>query len=162
MTTSTLYKIQTSTCPSLLPPKTRSMIAFLESFYQTSDTESAHEAYVKAFTPDATLKMGPKTAHGADEILTLRHGLWTHVASRKHAPTKVFFASGNELMLYGTVRYVLKKDLESEVEVEWAGRVVFETDEEGNLEKGGGKDGEGLKMKFYQVYLDPSAQSGKK
>ena len=43
-------------------------------------------------------------------------------------------------MLYGTVKYVLKADLEKEVEVPWAGRVVFENQ---------GK----LRMKFYQVYL---------
>lgn len=74
------------------------------------------------------------------EIRTLRHGLWTHVASRKHSPEKVFFAGENELMLYGTVKYVLKADLGKEVEVPWAGRVVFEEDD-------------GNKMKFYQVYL---------
>lgn len=43
-------------------------------------------------------------------------------------------------MLYGTVKYVLKADLEREVEVPWAGRVVFE-------------EGDGNRMKFYQVYL---------
>lgn len=54
-------------------------------------------------------------------------------------------------MLYGTVRYVLRADAEgNEVEVPWAGRVVFAVD--------GGE----VRMRFYQVYLDPSAQSGKK
>jgi hypothetical protein len=43
-------------------------------------------------------------------------------------------------MLYGTVRYVLKAEPGKEVEVPWAGRVVFD-------------DAEELKMKFYQVYL---------
>lgn len=47
-------------------------------------------------------------------------------------------------MLYGTVRYVLRKDVEAgkpdeEVEVPWAGRVVFDEKVE--------------KMRFYQVYL---------
>lgn len=74
------------------------------------------------------------------EILTLRHGLWTHVASRRHIPSKVFFGSDNEVMLYGTVRYILRADPGSEVEVPWAGRVVFSLED-------------GVKMKFYQVYL---------
>ncbi|KAL2826836.1 hypothetical protein BDW59DRAFT_61231 [Aspergillus cavernicola] len=144
---STSYKITTS--PTLLPPKASSMISFMESFYSISDTESQHSAYVNSFTPDATLIMGPKTAHGADEILTLRNGLWTHVASRKHTPSRIYFGADNELMLHGVVRYVLKKSPGEEVEVEWAGRVVFDMEGE-------------LRMRFYQVYLDPSAQSGKK
>lgn len=41
-------------------------------------------------------------------------------------------------MLHGTVRYVLRTNLENEVQVPWAGRVVF--NEQG-------------KMRFYQVYL---------
>lgn len=76
---------------------------------------------------------------GKKEILNLRHGLWTHVKSRQHFPTKVYFGGERELMLYGTVRYVLKADPENEVEVPWAGRVVFDEKE--------------LKMRFYQVYL---------
>jgi hypothetical protein len=43
-------------------------------------------------------------------------------------------------MLYGTVRYVLKAEPGKEVEIPWAGRVVFD-------------DAEELKMKFYQVFL---------
>lgn len=44
-------------------------------------------------------------------------------------------------MLYGTVNYVLKAEPGKEVEVPWAGRVEFE-------------DGaNGLKMRYYQVYL---------
>lgn len=43
-------------------------------------------------------------------------------------------------MLYGTVRYILRADTENEVEVPWAGRVVFSLED-------------GVKMKFYQVYL---------
>ncbi|KAL4871577.1 hypothetical protein BDV12DRAFT_164000 [Aspergillus spectabilis] len=142
------YNISSS--PALLPPKAASMISFLESFYSISDTESRHDAYVDSFTENATLIMGPKSAKGKDEIFTLRHGLWTHVASRKHTPERIYFGGENELMLYGTVRYVLKSQPEGEVEVPWAGRVVFEEVEGG------------LKMGFYQVYLDPSAQSGKK
>ncbi|KAL4810735.1 hypothetical protein BDV18DRAFT_1378 [Aspergillus unguis] len=141
------YSISSSA--PLSPPKAQAMVSFLESFYGISDTESQHDAYVASFTPDATLIMGPKTAKGSDEIRTLRHGLWTHVQSRKHTPTKVFFGGEDELMLYGTVKYVLKSNPEGETEVPWAGRVVFDF-------------AEGVRMKFYQVYLDPSAQSGKK
>ena len=43
-------------------------------------------------------------------------------------------------MLYGTVRYILRADTGNEVEVPWAGRVVFSLED-------------GVKMKFYQVYL---------
>lgn len=78
------------------------------------------------------------------EILTLRHGLWTHVARRKHTPERVYFGAERELMLYGTVRYVLRNHVEAgkpdeEIEVPWAGRVVFDEKVE--------------KMRFYQVYL---------
>ncbi|KAI9045686.1 uncharacterized protein KD926_006987 [Aspergillus affinis] len=137
--------------PSLSPPNAAAMISFLESFYATSDTESRHDAYVDSFAEDATLIMGPKVAKGSSEILSLRHGLWTHVASRKHFPERIFFGGAHELMLFGTVKYVLKA-AGKEVEVPWAGRVVFD-DRDGT---------EGLKMRFYQVYLDPTAQSGKK
>jgi hypothetical protein len=80
------------------------------------------------------------------EIRTLRHNLWTHVASRKHTATKVFFGGEDELMLYGTVKYVLKSDPDGEVEVQWAGRVVFDF-------------AEGVRMRFYQVYLVSPFQS---
>jgi hypothetical protein len=46
-------------------------------------------------------------------------------------------------MLYGGVHYRLKANPESEVYVPWAGRVVFAAE----------KEGEGIKMRFYQVYL---------
>jgi hypothetical protein len=77
------------------------------------------------------------------EILPLRHGLWAHVASRKHSPQRIFFSGDNEIMLYGGVNYRLKADPEKEVYVPWAGRVVFAPE----------KEGEGVKMQFYQVYL---------
>ncbi|PWY72382.1 hypothetical protein BO70DRAFT_364915 [Aspergillus heteromorphus CBS 117.55] len=140
------YQIASS--PALSPATSASMIAFLENFYRTSDTENLHETYVDSFTDDATLIMGSKVARGKDEILPLRHGLWTHVLSRKHFPERVYFGADRELMLHGTVRYVLKADPDTEVEVPWAGRVVFDEKVE--------------KMRFYQVYLDPSAQSGRK
>ena len=77
------------------------------------------------------------------EILPLRQGLWTHVASRKHTPARIFFSGENEIMLYGGVNYRLKADPEKDVYVPWAGRVVFAPQ----------KEGEGVRMQFYQVYL---------
>ncbi|KAJ5784648.1 uncharacterized protein N7503_009860 [Penicillium pulvis] len=144
------YEIQYDT--SLAPPRAAAIVSFMQDFYRTSDTESMHEKYVENFTGDATLIMGPKEAKGTDAIRTIRHGLWTHVASRKHTPTRIFFGGENEIMLYGGVNYRLKADPENDVYVPWAGRVVFAPQQEG----------EGIKMHFYQVYLDPSAQGGKK
>ena len=46
-------------------------------------------------------------------------------------------------MLYGGVNYRLKADPEKDVYVPWAGRAVFAPQ----------KEGEGVKMQFYQVYL---------
>jgi hypothetical protein len=46
-------------------------------------------------------------------------------------------------MLYGGVNYRLKANPDNEVYVPWAGRVVFAPQ----------KEGEGVKMQFYQVYL---------
>lgn len=77
------------------------------------------------------------------EILPLRHGLWTHVASRNHTPVRIFFSGENEIMLYGGVNYRLKADPEKDVYVPWAGRAVFAPQ----------KEGEDVKMQFYQVYL---------
>lgn len=47
------------------PPRGGALVAFMEDFYRTSDTESLHEKYVQSFTEDATLIMGPKEAKGA-------------------------------------------------------------------------------------------------
>jgi hypothetical protein len=46
------------------PPRGAALVAFMEDFYRTSDTESLHEKYVQSFTEDATLIMGPKEAKG--------------------------------------------------------------------------------------------------
>ncbi|CAI7619601.1 unnamed protein product [Penicillium viridicatum] len=134
------------------PPRGAALVAFMEDFYRTSDTESLHDKYVQSFTEDATLIMGPKEAKGASEILPLRHGLWTHVASRRHTPTQIFFGGDDEIMLYGGVNYRLKANPDNDVYVPWAGRVVFAPQ----------KGDEDIKMQFYQVYLDTAAQSGKK
>ncbi|KAL2002917.1 hypothetical protein VTN02DRAFT_5571 [Thermoascus thermophilus] len=146
------YKIAYTIAPTELPAadKARAMVSFMEEFYATSDDPTAHDKYVASFTPDATLIMGPKVGKGSEEIRTLRHGLWTHVAQRKHTPEKIYFGGPNELMLHGKVAYVLKAS-GNEVVVPWAARVEFAFDESGGNPK----------MKFYQVYLDTAAQSGK-
>lgn len=61
------YEI-TST-PSLSPSTTSRILSFLSTFYQTSDTEAAHDKYVSSFTDDATLIMGSKKAVGRDGTL---------------------------------------------------------------------------------------------
>ncbi|KAJ5163425.1 uncharacterized protein N7500_005255 [Penicillium coprophilum] len=134
------------------PPRAAALVAFMEDFYRTSDTESLHEKYVQYFTQDATLIMGPKEAKGASAILTLRQGLWTHVASRRHTPVQIYFGSDDEIMLYGGVNYRLKANPDNDVYVPWAGRVVFAPQ----------KEDDNIKMQFYQVYLDTAAQTGKK
>lgn len=98
--------------------------------------------FFNIFLPDLEKeeKTANKMRNAMIEIRTLRHGLWTHVASRKHAPTKVFFGADDEVMLYGAVTYVLRADPE-EVEVPWAGRVGFVV------------KGDEVRMRFYQVYL---------
>lgn len=44
------------------------------------------------------------------EILNIRKGLWEKVASRLHRATKIFpyGEDADEVMLFGTVEYVLK------------------------------------------------------
>jgi hypothetical protein len=50
---------------ALAPARGPAIVAFMEDFYRTSDTESLHEKYLQSFTEDATLIMGPKEAKGA-------------------------------------------------------------------------------------------------
>lgn len=57
------YQIAYNT--SLAPRRDAAIVAFMEDFYRTSDTESLHEKYVQSFTEDATLIMGSKEAKGA-------------------------------------------------------------------------------------------------
>ncbi|KAL1305560.1 hypothetical protein AAFC00_007166 [Neodothiora populina] len=120
--------------------------AFFERFYQISDTPDAHDEYVKQFTADAKLTMASKKASGSDEILGVRKGMWEKVSSRNHKPIKIFpFGSGaDEVMLYGTVDYVLKDG--KKASVDWSARAHLV------------KEGGAVKMDFYQVYLDTAAQ----
>ncbi|KAF2432012.1 hypothetical protein EJ08DRAFT_732767 [Tothia fuscella] len=133
--------------PSSTPLKP-TLSSFFKNFYAISDNPLAHTAYADQFTPSATLIMASKTAHGREEILTLRKSMWEKVASRKHTIEKIFPIEENadEVMLYGRVEYVMKED-EREVCVEWAGRAV--------VEEGG--DGV-IRLRFYQVYMDTAAQ----
>jgi len=92
------------------------------------------------------LIMGSKQVAGSEDILALRHGLWTGpVKTRRHRLEKIFpFGSDSrEVMVYGTVDYGLTNG--RHVTVDWAGRAVM-TEYEG-----------ALRMAFYQVYLDSAA-----
>lgn len=75
------------------------------------------------------------------EILALSNARWEKVQSRQHHPLKVFPYGPNadEVMLYGTVDYVLKDGVKKSVD--WAARA--------HLVKNEGV----VKMDFYQVYL---------
>jgi hypothetical protein len=75
------------------------------------------------------------------EILALRYSMWQKVSSRKHTPMKIFpfGPSSDEIMLYGTVDYVLKDG--GEAKLDWSARAHL-------VEEGGM-----VRMDFYQVYL---------
>ncbi|GAB7365479.1 hypothetical protein MBLNU230_g6552t1 [Neophaeotheca triangularis] len=125
---------------------------YFETFYKISDTPDAHDLYTEQFTKDATLIMATSVSKGSDEILTKRKSMWEKVSARSHKPIKIFpFPSsssggGEEVMLYGTVDYVLK-DGGKNVSVDWAARAhLVEQAAE-------------LKMDFYQVYLDTGAMA---
>lgn len=53
------------------------IIPFFENFYAVLDNPNAHQEYVDTMTKEGTLIMGTKKAVGADEIMTLRKGLWS-------------------------------------------------------------------------------------
>lgn len=77
-----------------------------------------------------------------EDILAFRKSLWTSVSSRKHVVSKIFFGENNDMMLHGTVTYVMKHDPQGkDVKIDWAARAEFEDDQDGP------------KMKYYQVYL---------
>lgn len=124
---------------------------FFEDFYAVSDTPDVHDKYADNFTDDATLIMASKTVKGRAEIIGLRNAMWEKVSSRLHSPLKIFPAGAkgaDEVMLYGTVAYTFKDGKEGAVD--WAARA--------NLVK----DGEKVKMRYYQVYLDTAAMQAAK
>lgn len=75
------------------------------------------------------------------EIYKTRVGMWEKVAKRSHKPIQIFsFGSGSdEVMLHGTVEYVLKDD--KKASSSWGAKAHFSKE-----------DGE-LKMDLYQVFL---------
>lgn len=74
-------------------------------------------------------------------ILNTRKGMWEKVAKRSHKPMQIypFGARSDDVMLYGTVDYVLRDD--KKTSTSWAARAHF-AEEDGQL-----------KMDFYQVFL---------
>jgi hypothetical protein len=66
------------------PPRAAALVAFMEDFYRTSDTESQHEKYVQSFTEDATLIMGPKEAKGASGMLPALNDFPTCMSRRMY------------------------------------------------------------------------------
>ena len=52
------------------------IVKFFEDFYTYSDSPDKDDEYVGSLTKDGKLIMGLKTSSGAEEIMTLRKGLW--------------------------------------------------------------------------------------
>jgi hypothetical protein len=144
---------------------TEQLFNFMRFFYATSDDPTAHEEYTRYFTKDATLIMGGKRADGYDgmhpypaplniltdlltsiEILALRKGLWTSVAARKHNVSGMYHNGTMDMMIYGTVAYVMKGSDGTEVVLDWAARAEYTIDRTD-------PSNPGFKMTYYQVYL---------
>jgi len=123
---------------------------YFEDFYKTSDAPELHEKYADSFTEDAKFVLASKKVVGQAEILQVRKGMWTAVASRVHSPLKIFpfGADSNEVMIYGIVAYGFKDG--RKVDVDWSARA--------NLVK----VGDTWKMAYYQVYLDTAAMQNAK
>ncbi|KAK1763941.1 hypothetical protein QBC33DRAFT_548381 [Phialemonium atrogriseum] len=122
-----------------------SIVEFFERFYRVSDTPGAHDEYVDMFTNDATFILASKSSRGREDILSMRHGMWSSISSRKHTVPKIFpfGSSSREFMLYGSVKFDFKDGKEGEVD--WAARAELSS-----------QDGV-WRMSFYQVYLDTGA-----
>ncbi len=75
------------------------------------------------------------------EILNLRKGMWSAVRAISHPLLKLFpfGANATEFMVCGTVSYEFKEG--GSVTKDWAGRAELV------------KEGEGWKLRMYQVYL---------
>ncbi|KAL7950415.1 hypothetical protein V8C42DRAFT_340055 [Trichoderma barbatum] len=126
--------------------------AFLTNFYKISDRPEANALWVGQFTKDANVVVGPAKASGEEELRTMREGMWSVVAERKHTVTKVFPGRFNdaedskacELMLHGDVSYKTKDGNSSTIP--WAGHGILRKvpDEAGE---------EAWKFAEYRVYL---------
>ncbi|KAL9536014.1 hypothetical protein SMMN14_01677 [Sphaerulina musiva] len=128
------------------------IVEYFSKFYEISDSPANHEKYADMFTADGTIIMASNRVQGREAIIKLRHGMWEKVAKRSHVPKQLFGlgkGSEEEVMLYGTVDYTLKDGRGTTVD--WSARAHFVK-----------KEGEQLKMDFYQVYLDTAAMANAK
>ncbi|KAL7960728.1 hypothetical protein V8C34DRAFT_302769 [Trichoderma compactum] len=104
---------------------------FITNFYKISDRQELNEKWLDQFTEDARIAMGSVKGNGKEELRTMREGMWSVVAERKHTVTKVFpgrfndskDSKGAELMLHGDVAYKTKDGNSSTVP--WAGHAVL-------------------------------------
>ncbi|CZR68134.1 uncharacterized protein PAC_18033 [Phialocephala subalpina] len=116
---------------------------FIHQFYILSDTPNVSEEYVNNFTNDARAVFGPVTCEGHEAIRRARELSWANenVLSRCHVVDEVFpFGKDcNEAMLRGTVELVLK--VGQPMSLMWSARAAYV------------KEGDQIKMRFYQVYL---------
>ncbi|KIN03435.1 hypothetical protein OIDMADRAFT_158131 [Oidiodendron maius Zn] len=117
---------------------------FIHQFYIMSDTPNVSKEYVNCFTNDARAIFGPVTCDGHDAIRRSREATWANqnVLSRRHIVEEVFpFGKDcNEAMLRGVVELVLK--VGQPISLVWSARATYV------------KEGDQVKMRFYQVYLD--------
>ncbi|KAG7664327.1 uncharacterized protein J8A68_002146 [[Candida] subhashii] len=120
---------------------------FVVSFYKTSDTappsSPSVDPYLQFFTPEAPLTMASKRVVGHSEITELRKGMWTSVTKRHHVVENVASVDDETVLVNGYVDYRLINN--KDITTEWAAIMKLTKSEEGEY-----------KMKFYQVYLDPS------
>jgi hypothetical protein len=117
-----------------------------------SDNPNVHEEYARSLTDTATVIMDTKCVDGykdvcfpslgpilassvlfmdVPQILQFRHSLWSGpIKTCKHSISKIFpfDDNSNEIMLYGTVDYVLKNG--KDVMVDWACRAVLTEERE--------------------------------
>lgn len=117
---------------------------YVEDFYRASDTpppSDSTDPYLEYFTVDASVKIALNEANGAEQLTTMRQGMWAKVKQRKHQVLEVAQLSVTEFLWTGTVKYKLVND--KELVTEWAALARF-------------SDESLTKMHFYQVYLDSS------
>ncbi|KAH0498963.1 hypothetical protein TgHK011_006188 [Trichoderma gracile] len=147
-------------------PDSAGIRAFLSDFYRISDRPEDNERWVGQFTADARVVIGSGKATGTEELRTMREGMWSVVAKRKHTVTKVFPGrfddDGNdglaaervkrcELMLYGDVAYTTKQGDSSTVA--WAGHGILRKVRAGDEKDGKNEEEEVWKFAEYRVYM---------
>lgn len=138
MTTTTKYS------PSLA--SNEQFKQFIVDFYKASDNKPPSpptaDPYLQFFTPECPLTMASKRVEGHNEITGLRQGMWTSVTKRHHVVQHVASVDDETVLINGYVDYTLINN--KDITTEWAAIMKL------------AKSDEGYKMKFYQVYLDPS------